>query len=103
MSRRVSTADVRPVTEMIPELRGLMLAKLPGDSDVRAAWAALCEAVNLYDDALSMLLDIAPDAKGLDRMRRFQYEGQRYAAAKVIRSMADAYGVSSFREGVEGV
>lgn len=99
----VSTADVRPVGDVLKDLRNIMVRKLPGGPDVCAAWSALCEAGELFSDAVASLAEINAMGKidELDERRRSRHYGQKYAAAVIIRKIADAYGVSNFRDGVD--
>ena len=100
MSRPVSTNDVRPIADVIAELRRLFIAKLPTrDPGTMACWSVLNECAEL--------IEIARDAREeqYDRtdvgMQRYLAgkAGEHYVAAMNVRRIADAYGVPNFREG----
>lgn len=97
--RQVSTADVRPIEEVVKELRELLAAKLStNDPDRFVAWSILGECQEHlwtgHDQELMTSTDPA------DRQFSQSRSSGHCVAAGVIRRIADAYGVSNFREGV---
>lgn len=95
--RRVSTADVRPIEEVVKDLRKLLVAKLPTqDPDRFVAWSILGECQqHLLNDHERRDTSTDPASRSF-RMKR---AGEHYVAASIIRKIADAYGVSNFRKG----
>jgi hypothetical protein len=92
-----STADVRSIADVVAELRRILVCELRGAKTHpghMAAWLVVSEASGMVWQAR----DIDDDTPA---MVRATYAGEHYAAATIIRKVADAYGVSNFREGVD--
>jgi hypothetical protein len=96
--RDVSTADVRPIPEVIDECRAFFVRLLPGSRMLRTSWSAFCEAAESWRSAEQ---EVAEMEDGEPGYRRWMAHGEMYTAAKVIRRIADGVGVSNFRKGVE--
>lgn len=88
MSRLPSTADVRPMDDVIQDCRKLLIGKLPGNRMVAATWGAFCEASEIYRFAQGVI-----DENPWQDHFRWTHMGQHYAAARMIRKIADALGV----------
>lgn len=95
----VSTADVRPIGEVIEELarilaRDLSLANPP----VLAVWETLGQCQQfLLDDHEQRAQSTDP----ADRLYRMKRATEHAVASGIIRRVANAYGVSTFRAGVK--
>lgn len=79
---------MRPLADVTADCRKIMMGKLPGNRMVKATWAALCEASSIARES-EVLID---DDHVSDRERRIMI-GERYAAARIVRKIADALGV----------
>lgn len=92
----ISTADVKPIEDVVAECRVWFLAKLPGNRDRAALWSAFGEAYRVFAEGRAMVEEFGGDDR-YERYRRFQAHGEVYAATKVIRAIAEGIGVSNFR------
>lgn len=81
----------RPIEDVVADCRKIFISKLPGNKMVGAAWGAFCEARELYDFAQQVI----DDKKAHSDLYLWQHFGQHYAAAKVIRAIADGLGVEN--------
>lgn len=90
----VSTADVRPVEDVIDELRKLLVKKLPGSQAIHAAWGTVNRAAELIKMAKAIINEDEPTPT-----RRHEQYGQIYAATTIVREVADAFRVSNFKPG----
>lgn len=88
------TADVRPIPEVVEECRAWFIRLLPGSKMLRTSWGAFCEAAELWRFANEELAEISDDEPPY---RKWMAHGEMYAAAKVIRVVADGIGVSNFK------
>lgn len=79
----------RPIEDVVADCRKIFISKLPGNKMVGAAWGAFCEAHELYDFAQRVI----DNKKAHSDLYLWQHFGQHYAAAKVIRAVADGLGV----------
>lgn len=82
------TAHVRPIADVIAELRPKLMAKLPGSPAVAASWSVLNECAGTIEMALSMLAD-----DDLPVHSRWIAHGEMRVASTVIRKVADAFKV----------
>lgn len=83
---------VRPLDDVIRDCNTIMIPKLPGDRMIAATWAALCEGSRLWKEARATFDD--PDMQGPGTLfHRHNQAGQSYAAATIVRKIADALGV----------
>jgi hypothetical protein len=92
-----STADVRPISGVIRDLRRLLVCELDGAATHpghMAAWSVLGEC----QERISMAEMIAEDRDPEESTYRLWIaHGERMTATGIIRKLADAYGVSNFR------
>lgn len=88
MDRKIPIA--RPIEDVIEDCQKIFISKLPGNRMVAAGWAAFCQAHELYVHAQQVI-------DGANHSDRFlwQHLGQHYAAATVIRKIADGLGVDN--------
>lgn len=98
--RQLSTADVRPIGDVIHDLRRLLVSQLAGAKTppaVMAAWSTVNQCAELVRAA-----DDFDDESPADMRYRAVKAGEHYAAATILRKVADAFGVSNFRDGSVG-
>lgn len=89
------TMMVRDIGEVFEDCRAVVFKKMPGTNRmVHATWAALVEAHNMYNFAHGVITE---DGKDLSDRYVWIRHGEHYAAAMVIRKIADALGVSNFK------
>lgn len=100
----VSTADVRPIGEVVDELRKLLARRLPGNRTTMAAWTAVNEAARIFEHARFCLAEEEKYPKERHPVlsnRVWEYHGHAYAATTIIRRVADEMGVANLgRKGV---
>lgn len=83
-----STACVRPIADVIAELRPKIQAKLPGSPAIAASWSVLHECAEAIEmGTLILAEDDLPDHT------RWSTHGEVRLASTVIRRMADAFKV----------
>ena len=94
--RLPSTADVRPIDEVIEECRKIFIAKLPGNKFVAAAWAAFCEAHREYEFSKG-IVEEDPLARSFSDTYLWLHHGKYQAYAGIIRKIADGLGVDNMK------
>lgn len=89
------TMVVRDIDEVFEDCRKEVFKKLPdANKFVHATWASLVEAKNGYDFAHGIITDESQD---LSDIFVWKHHGEHYANAMIIRKIADALGVSNFK------
>ena len=91
-----ATMVVRDIDEVFEDCRKEVFKKMPGTNKmVHATWAALVEAMNGYEFAHGIITD---KKKEFSDSFVWIYHGEHRAYAGVIRKVADALGVSNFKD-----
>ena len=93
MSReQPSTADVRPIEDVILDLQKLLIGKLPTTNKMTlAAWGTFVEAANIHRFALLVIED-----RENPRFPDKEF-GEKYAADRILRKLADNLGVPNMK------
>lgn len=83
-----TTAHVRPIGDVITDLRAKIVGKLPGSPAMQAAWAALNECIEAIELGTAALAEL-----DLPDYSRWSTHGEIRLASTTIRKMADAFKV----------
>lgn len=95
-NRLPSTADVRPIEDVIEDCKKIFIAKLPGNKFVHAGWAAFCEAWREYEFSKGIVLKDEL-AKSHSDSYLWLHHGKYQAYAGILRKIADGLGVDNMK------
>lgn len=87
------TMRVKEIPELVEELNKVIMPKLPGGRERGTVWGVLCEAARIYSFADGVITE--EEAKSDSFV--WKAHGEHYAAATVIRKIADGMGVDNFK------
>jgi hypothetical protein len=89
------TMVIKEIPELVDELNKLIMPKLPGGRERQTVWGVLCEASRLYSFNHSIITD--EEEKATSDSFLWKAHGEHYAAAMLIRKIADGLGVDNFK------
>lgn len=89
------TMVIKEIPELITELNSLIVKKLPGGRPIATVWGVLCQAAELYRFNHGIITD--EDEKARSEAFLWKAYGEHYAAAMIIRKIADGMGVDNFK------
>lgn len=90
------TMVVKEVPELVDELNKLIMPKLPGGRERKTVWGVLCQASEMYSMAHRVVIEHAEGTEPPDSFIWTKH-GEHYAAAMIIRKIADGMGVDNFK------
>lgn len=91
---RVGTvADVRPILDVIKDVRAALVRELPGDAMVMGCWTTINECARIIDEADAFLEGKELGASDSLNWAIFKAHGENHAAHRLVRRLADALGV----------
>lgn len=90
------TMRVKEIPELVDELNKLIMPKLPGGRERKAVWGVLCRASEMYSMAHKVITEHAEGTEPPDSFT-WTTRGEHYAAAMIIRKIADEMGVDNFK------
>ena len=93
--RPVSTADVRPIEDVIEDLRDLLVKGLPRKT--LASWGTLGECESIIAEADWFFRDREEGDQQPSELSTWIAHGKKYAAMRIIRKLADNHGVPNIK------
>ncbi len=90
------TMVVKDIPELVEELNKLIMPKLPGGKERGTVWGVLCRASEMYSMAHKVVIEHAEGTEPPDSFIWTKH-GEHYAAAMIIRKIADEMGVDNFK------
>lgn len=101
--RVYSTADVRPIGDVVADLNKVIVGKLghkKQDPYVLATWSAVCESAREYKFAEGEIeeLKVLCGQDALTDTRLWLAHGRHQMCSRIIRAIADDLGVPNMKE-----